>query len=219
MRLLLLVEEDVSLLLFLADLVSTFCGKERRGTTHRVPQVQSSVLVSRDDELVKTTPSRNSRLTSTRLDRELRLLVLLLRALAVDREDGDTTGVTHTLLSNGENARVVLGPGDALDGGGELPGVEALAGANVPELEHVVGGSRDEVGRGGCRRRKVSLRCIRSRSCGVRTVNAHRPDGSVVAVVGTEALAVVAVPGVDDMVLRAGKEEIALAVIDDFCSG
>jgi hypothetical protein len=40
-----------------------------------------------------------------------------------------------------------------------------------------------------------------------------------VAVVGTEALAVVAVPGVDDMVLRAGKEEIALAVIDDFCSG
>lgn len=122
----------------------------------------------RNNELVKTAPCRNSRFRSTRFDDELRLLrfcsmqpesafveaivgekiLTLSRFFPVDLENGNSSGVTHTLLSDGQHPRVVLTPLNALDGCWELPGVEALSRSNVPHLEHVVGRSRHEVVRG-----------------------------------------------------------------------
>lgn len=49
------------------------------------------------------------------------------------------------------------------------------------------------------------------------TVNVDRPDGPVVALVGAEALSIVRVPNVDNVVLGRGEEEVALGVVLDLC--
>lgn len=48
--------------------------------------------------------------------------------------------------------------------------------------------------------------------CGGHTIHINRPDRSIVTIVSSEALAVVREPGVDNVVLGAGEEKVALFV-------
>ena len=48
--------------------------------------------------------------------------------------------------------------------------------------------------------------------CGRRTIDIDRPDGSIVTIVGPEALAIVRKPDVNNVVFGAGEEEVSLLV-------
>lgn len=48
-----------------------------------------------------------------------------------------------------------------------------------------------------------------------RTVTRDCPDGTVVAVVGSESLSVRREPSIDDMILRGGKQKVTLFVVHD----
>lgn len=50
----------------------------------------------------------------------------------VDIEDTDRTLVAHTLFSNADDLRAILVERDPLHSSGELPGVQALAGGDLP---------------------------------------------------------------------------------------
>lgn len=73
--------------------------------------------------------------------------------------------------------------------------------------------------RRGCETRSASWASSAKTKTGELTVDVDGPDGTVVAVVGAESLPVVRVPGVDDMVLGAREEEVALCVVLDLCIG
>ncbi|KAI3488103.1 hypothetical protein L1887_47882 [Cichorium endivia] len=153
-----------------------------------------AVLVAGDDVLVARRKRGDDGLGAREGD-GARGLGRLLRPggrIAVDAEDAQGAAMTHARLGDDEHLGAVLGEGDALGCGGELPDVEALAGCDLPETHLVVGGARDEEGGGG--------------------VYVDGPYGTVVALVGSEALAIVREPGVDDGVLCDREEQITLAV-------
>lgn len=101
--------------------------------------------------------------------------------------------MTHALLGDAQQLGAILVELDALDGGREVPGHQALAGGHLPQLDGVVGGAGGDHGAGW--------------------VDVDGPDGALVAVVGAEALAVVGEPGADVLILGCGEDDIAIAVI------
>lgn len=101
--------------------------------------------------------------------------------------------MAHTLLCDAEQLGAVLVELDALDGGGELPCHQALAGLDLPQLDGVISGARGDDGAGG--------------------VDVDGPDGTLVAVVCAEALAIVGEPRADVLVLCYGEDEVAIAVV------
>ena len=50
-----------------------------------------------------------------------------------------------------------------------------------------------------------------------RTVDVNRPDGALMSVIRAQPLAIVGEPDVNDVVFRAGEEEVALEVELDLC--
>lgn len=140
-----------------------------------------TVLVASDDVLGQVAPTGDGGLALVAHDDEGLLGVLGSGGVQVDVEDDDGAEVTHTLLSDAEQLGAVLVELDALDGGGELPGHQALASLNLPQLDGIVGRARGDQSGGG--------------------VDVDGPDGALVAVVGAEALAVVGEPGADVLVL------------------
>lgn len=140
-----------------------------------------AVLVTGDDVLGKVAPSSDGSLALIAHDDEGLLGVLGSLDVQGDVKHDNGAQVTHTLLGDAQQLSAVLVEFDALDGGGELPGHQALAGLNLPQLDGVVGGTGGNHGGGG--------------------VDVDGPDGTLVAVVGAEALTVVREPGANVLVL------------------
>jgi hypothetical protein len=88
--------------------------------------------------------------------------------------------VPHALLRYAEELAAILVELDPLDGGRELPRLEALARLDVPESDRVVGRARGDNG-----------------ACGV---DVDGPDGTLVAAICAEALPVVREPDADLLV-------------------
>lgn len=152
----------------------------------------AAILVSSDDVLVHVAPASHGRLALVADDGELLLVALLAVEIGVDVEDDDGTEVTHALLGDTQQLGTLLVELDALDGGGKLPGLEQAAGLDLPEADGVVGAAAGN-------------------HAGVRG-DVDGPDGTLVALVGSEALAIVTEPGADVLILGDGEEEVAVAV-------
>ncbi|KND88935.1 hypothetical protein TOPH_06453 [Tolypocladium ophioglossoides CBS 100239] len=142
----------------------------------------AAVLMARENVLAQSAPARDGGLALVAHNGEDLLVALL----------GVDIGVAHALLGDAQQLGAVLVELDALDGGGELPDLEAAARLNLPEADSVVGGARGDHG--------------------ARGVDVHGPDGTDVAVVGAEALAVVGEPGADVLVLCDGENNVAIEV-------
>lgn len=134
-----------------------------------------------DNVLGKVAPPSDGGLALVAHDHKSLLGVLGSLDVQADVKNDNGAQMTHTLLGNAQQLGAVLVEFDALDGGGELPGHQALAGLNLPQLDGVVGGTGGNHGGGG--------------------VDVDGPDGTLVAVVGAEALAVVGEPGANVLVL------------------
>ena len=153
----------------------------------------TAVLVAGDDVLAQVTPTGNGGLALVAHDGELPLVRLLGLRIRVDAEDDDIAQVTHSLLRAAEDLGAILVELDSLDGGGELPGLDVLARLDVPEADGVVGRAGGDHGR-----------------CGL---DIDGPDGTDVAVVGAETLAIVREPGADLLVLGDGEDDVAVEVV------
>lgn len=153
----------------------------------------TTILVAGNDVLVEVAPASDSGLALIADDSQSTLLSLLTLGVRVDVEDDNVGKVAHALLGDAEQLGAVLVELDALDGGGELPDLEASAGLNVPEADRVVSGARGDHGR--------------------RRVDVDGPDGADVAVVGAQALAVVGEPGADVLVLCDREDDVAIEVV------
>lgn len=145
----------------------------------------------------------------------------------VDVEDPDGALVAHTLFGETHDLLVVLAERHTLHGGGELPCVEALARADLPKAHRVVRGARDEELRGACASYafiggppKERITRMRMRMPGLkkdrreaRTVDIDRPNGPLMPIIiRSEPLAIAREPSIDEFVLRAREQEVALAV-------
>jgi len=152
-----------------------------------------AVLVAGDDELAQVGPAGDGGLAGLAHDGHGALVRLLGLNVEGDVEDDDGAEMAHALLRDAEELGAVLVELDALHGGGELPRLEALARLDVPELDGVVGGPGGHEGGGG--------------------VDVDGPDGTDVAVVCSEALAIVGEPDADLLVLGDGEDEVAVRVV------
>lgn len=153
----------------------------------------AAVLVAGDDVLAEVAPAGDGGLALVADDGEGSLIGLLGVNVGVDVVDDDVAEVAHALLRHAEQLGAVLVELDTLDGGGELPGLDVLSGLDVPEADGVVCGAGGDHGR-----------------CGF---DIDSPDGTDMAVVGTEALAVVREPGANLLVLGDGEDDIAIEVV------
>lgn len=140
-----------------------------------------TVLVAGNDVLAEVTPAGDSGLAILADDSHDLLIALLGVDVELDVENNDSTQMTHTLLRHTQKLAAILAELDALDGGREVPCLEKSAGLDLPEADGVVGGTGGEDG-----------------GCGV---DVDGPDGTLVAVVCTETLAVVREPNANLLVL------------------
>lgn len=99
----------------------------------------TAVFVAGDDVLAGLAPASNGGLALVADNGQGSLVGLLGVDVRVDVDDDDVAQVTHTLLGNAQQLGSVLVELDTLDGGGELPGLEALAGLDLPQADGVVG--------------------------------------------------------------------------------
>jgi hypothetical protein len=99
----------------------------------------TAVLVAGNDVLAGLAPASNGGLALVANDGQGSLVGLLGVDIRVDVDDDDVAKVTHTLLGNAQQLGTVLVELDTLDGGRELPGLEALAGLDLPQADGVVG--------------------------------------------------------------------------------
>lgn len=152
-----------------------------------------AVLVAGDDVLGQVAPAGDGGLALVTDDDEGLLGVLLGGDVEGDVEHDNVAEVAHALLGDAEQLGAVLVELDALDGGGELPRHQALAGLDLPQLDGVVGRARGEQRAG--------------------RVEVDGPDGALVAVVGADALAVVRGPKANVLVLCCGCDEVAITVV------
>lgn len=137
-----------------------------------VPLGDGTVLVSRDDVLGAGRETSNGDLGNV-VDNNAQdvLAALLGLGVLVDVVDDDCAELALTLLRDTQQLSAVLVELDALDGGSELPSLQQLAGLDLPQSDGVVGAA-------GCEQdgARVDVDC---------------PEGTLVALVNTEALTVV----------------------------
>lgn len=152
-----------------------------------------AVLVAGDDVLVEVAPSGNGSFALVANNGHDLLVALLCLHINLDVEDNDGAQMSHALLRYAQQLGTIGVELDTLDGCWELPGLEVLAGLDVPETDGIIGRTRSE--KGG------------------RGVNVDGPDGAYVTVVGSEALAIVSEPYADLLILGDGENEIAIAVV------
>lgn len=146
-----------------------------------------------DDVLVEVAPAGDGGLALVADDGQGALVGLLGVDVEHDVEDDDGAQVAHALLGDAQQLAAVLAELDALDGGREVPGLEAPARLDLPQPDRVVGAAaRDE------RRRRVHV---------------HRPDRPLVALVRPQPLAVVREPRADLLVLGRREEEVSVRVV------
>jgi len=149
--------------------------------------------MARNDPLGQIAPSRDRGLALVANNRQGPLVALLSRRVRVDIENDDVAEVAHALLRHAQQLAAILVELDALDGGRELPRLEALARLDLPEADGVVGRAAGDHGAGG--------------------IDVHSPDGANMAVVCTEALAVVGKPGTDLLILGDGEDDVAVEIV------
>ncbi len=124
----------------------------------------ATVLVSGNDVLGEPAEASDGGLALVADNGQSTLVGLLSLGVGVDVVDDNVGEVTHTLLSNTEQLGTILVELDTLDGGGELPDLEAATGLDIPETNSVVGRTGGDHGRA--------------------RVDIDSPDGTNVAVVG-----------------------------------
>lgn len=117
-------------------------------TSLGVVLAHTAVFVASDDVLAEGAPASNGGLAFVADDGEDLFVALLGVDVWVDVHDNNVGEETHTLFSDAEKLGTILVELDTLDGGGELPGLEAATGLDVPETDGVVGGARGDHGRG-----------------------------------------------------------------------
>lgn len=149
--------------------------------------------MSSNNVLGTIAPTRHSRLASVANDSKRPLVGLLDLRIYGDVEHDDVAEVTHSLLCDAQDLGGILVELYSLDGGGELPGLDALSGLDLPEADGVVGGTG-----GGDRARRVDI---------------DSPDGTYVTLVGTETFAIMGEPDTDLVILRYGEDEIAIGIV------
>ena len=153
----------------------------------------AAVFVAGNDVLAEGAPAGNGGLALVANDGEDALVALLSLGVRVDVVHDNVAEVSHALLRDSQQLRAILVELDALDGGRELPRLDKTAGLDIPQTDRVVGRARGNHGRGG--------------------VDIDGPDGSDVAVVCTETLAVVCEPSANLLILGNGEDEVAIEVI------
>lgn len=152
-----------------------------------------AVLVAGDDVLAEVAPAGDSGLALLADNGQVLLVRLLCLHIDLDVQHDNGSHVTHALLGHTQQLRAVLVELDALHGGREVPGLEALAGLDVPKADCVVSRAGGEDGR-----------------CGV---DVDSPDGTLVAAVRSKTLAIVREPHADLLVLGDREDEIAVRVV------
>lgn len=158
-----------------------------------IPLADTTILVARNDVLARLAPSSNGSLALVANNGETLLVGLLGVDIWVDVNDDDVAQKSHTLLGNAQQLCSILVELNALDSGGELPGLEAAASLDFPQANGVVGGARGNHGGSG--------------------VDIDSPDSTNMAVVCAETLAIVREPGADLLILGDGEEDVAVQII------
>lgn len=156
-----------------------------------VPLGDTAILVSRNDVLGEVGESSNGD-TGKLVNNNAQRGLVGLRCVGggVDVVDDDVAELSGTLLGHTQKLLSILRELDTLDRGQEVPCLEQLAGLNLPKSHGVVGTAGRE-------------------KAGVR-VDIDGPEGTLVALVCAEALAICAVPRADDVILGNGEDEVAL---------
>lgn len=106
----------------------------------------TTILVSSNDVLAHVAPSCNRGLGFVADNGQSLLVALLGLDVGVDIDDDNVTQVAHALFRDTEKPGAILVELDTLDGGGELPDLEALAALDVPEADGVIGRTRGDHG-------------------------------------------------------------------------
>lgn len=153
----------------------------------------AAVLVAGNDVLVQGAPAGDGGLALVADNGEDLFIALLGIDVRVDVHDDNVAQVAHALLGDAQQLGAVLVELDALDGGGELPDLEAAAGLDLPEADGVVCSARGDHGGG--------------------RVDVDGPYGADMAVVGAETLAVVGEPGADVLILCDGEDDVAIEIV------
>lgn len=148
------------------------------------------ILVPRDDISAQVTPRSHGGFTLTAGDDQTPLVALLRRHVDLHIQHHYRPQEPHPLLRHREQFRPVLAELHPFDRRVEVPYFDALARADVPEADGVVGGAGGEEGGAG--------------------VDVDGPEGALVAVVGPEAFAVGGEPGADYLIFGAGEEYVAV---------
>lgn len=155
-----------------------------------VPLGDAAVLVAGDDVVGEVGEAGNGD-TGQLVDDDAqgRLVGLLGVGVLVDVVDYDVGELTGTLLGHAQQLLSILRELHALDRGQVVPCLQQLAGLHLPQSHGVVSTAGRE-------------------QAGAR-VDVDGPEGTNVALVCAEALAICAVPRADGVILADGEEEIA----------
>ena len=136
------------------------------------------------------TPSSHGSLTLIACNDQTPLIALFCFHIHLDIKHDNRPQIPHSLLRHSEQFRPIIIKFHPLDRRIEVPYFYALARADVPEADGIVGGAGGEEGGAG--------------------VDVNGPESALVAVVCTEAFTVGGEPGADDLILGAGEEDIAV---------
>jgi len=167
----------------------------------RVPPAHPPAVVAGEQHLVAVDPhhARDAALGAVKREARLVLGDPLRAGAEVDVDDVHLRRDAHEAV--GGEREHLLADGEVAGAAGlvHLDLVQLLAGGEVPHADRLVGGGRDQ-----------PLR-----------IHAHctRPDGTVVALIGADASAILRQPEAGIQVLRAGDEQVALPVVLDLCQG
>lgn len=148
------------------------------------------ILMPRNNISAQVTPRSHSSFTLTARDDQTPLITLLRSDIDLHIQHHYRPQEPHSLLRHREQFRPILVKLYSFDGRIEVPYFYALARADVPEADGIVGGAGGE--EGGAR------------------VDVDGPEGALVAVIGTEAFAVGGEPGADYLIFGAGEEYVAV---------
>ena len=148
------------------------------------------ILMPRDDIPTQITPPGHRRLSLIAPYDETSLIALLRLHIHNHIQHHNRPQEAHSLLRHREQFGPVLVELHPFYRRVEIPYFDALARADVPETDGVVGGAGGE--QGGAR------------------VDVDGPEGALVAVIGAEAFAVGGEPGADYLVFGAGEEDVAI---------
>jgi hypothetical protein len=156
-----------------------------------VPLGDAAVLVAGNDVLGEVGESSDGD-TRKFVDNDAKsgLIGLLAVGALVDVVNNDVAELAGTLLGHAQQLLSVLRELDTLDRGQEVPCLEQFSSLHFPKSHGVVGAAGRE-------------------QAGVR-VDIDGPEGTLVALVCAETLAICAVPRADGVILRDGEDKVAL---------